>query len=803
MPQPTVSVAPAGSGAAESQYYRWEVSGKPLAIEIRLDVVERLDREVVQTFRAITSRGSEVGGLLLGRIRQQPRPTVVIEDYEPVACDYRRGPLYLLAEEDRTRLQEALARWSEQPPRDYVVVGFYRSNTRKELVLDDEDVALINQYFREPHHVFLLIKPFAAKANLAGFFLREGGQLPSESNLTFPFNRAELVHSGAKAAPVPPPADKAETGSPAVAKPQASAAPAAPPAKSTTATPRVPIEIRIAMPLEPPSPASTAPKEAAGPVRDAKAAAVPLGGTPEKTKSVAPDKAVAGGAAVNDGKGPTPSESQPVADRRRPTPLARPEAKGAPGDGQTSTEPRPSAAAPVETRAPSDGKPVPTGKPPAEARREEAVKPAEQAKPALEEKSSITAQPAAGSLMGPTAVEPSRAEVAEGPSSRKRSLWIALALVLVAIAAGLVFWLRTRGAGPGVPPEASALGLRVERSGGQLLLSWNRSLPLLQTAQRAILTITDGDYREDVEMDLGQLRGGSIVYSPITSDVSFRLEVTDLRNGKSVSESVRVLGGKPSPSGPPADPGTATKGAAPTATVPGAPTPEASKGNQELRSMTPPPSPAARESLAARLSVPEDLLSSVAPPKVEVPASGSQPPGAPPPPEVKAEPQLGAASEAAQVIQPASQPATPPAAPATKPASEPPTPAAQAAKPAAQAASPAVQPETPAAPSVPAATPSDQPVRVGGVVQEAKLIQRRDPVYPALARQARLQGVVRLEAVIGPNGRVEKAEAISGPPLLRQAAIDAVKQWVYQPATLNGKPVRVTTQIEINFTMGR
>jgi protein TonB len=63
--------------------------------------------------------------------------------------------------------------------------------------------------------------------------------------------------------------------------------------------------------------------------------------------------------------------------------------------------------------------------------------------------------------------------------------------------------------------------------------------------------------------------------------------------------------------------------------------------------------------------------------------------------------------------------------------------------------------------------------------------------------------VVKLEAVIGPDGRVEKVQAISGPPLLRQAAIDAVRQWVYEPSRLNGQPVRTTTQIEINFTLGR
>jgi len=89
--------------------------------------------------------------------------------------------------------------------------------------------------------------------------------------------------------------------------------------------------------------------------------------------------------------------------------------------------------------------------------------------------------------------------------------------------------------------------LRAERNAGQLLLSWNREAALVKTASKAVLSISDGDHREDVQLDLGQLRNGSIVYSPITNDVSFRLEVTDAKLGKSLNESVRALAGRPSP----------------------------------------------------------------------------------------------------------------------------------------------------------------------------------------------------------------------------------------------------------------
>jgi protein TonB len=92
-------------------------------------------------------------------------------------------------------------------------------------------------------------------------------------------------------------------------------------------------------------------------------------------------------------------------------------------------------------------------------------------------------------------------------------------------------------------------------------------------------------------------------------------------------------------------------------------------------------------------------------------------------------------------------------------------------------------------------------VRIGGKVQAAKLISQVTPVYPPLARQARISGVVRLEAVIGRDGRIKSLRVAGGHPLLVQAAIEAVGKWVYQPTLLNGEPVEVLTQIEVNFKL--
>ena len=99
------------------------------------------------------------------------------------------------------------------------------------------------------------------------------------------------------------------------------------------------------------------------------------------------------------------------------------------------------------------------------------------------------------------------------------------------------------------------------------------------------------------------------------------------------------------------------------------------------------------------------------------------------------------------------------------------------------------------------ATP--QRIRVGGNVQAANLIRKVTPVYPPLAKQARVQGTVRFTAIISKDGTIQQLQLVSGHPLLVQAAQDAVKQWLYKPTLLNGEPVEVVTQIDVNFTLSQ
>lgn len=84
---------------------------------------------------------------------------------------------------------------------------------------------------------------------------------------------------------------------------------------------------------------------------------------------------------------------------------------------------------------------------------------------------------------------------------------------------------------------------------------------------------------------------------------------------------------------------------------------------------------------------------------------------------------------------------------------------------------------------------------------EGSLIRRVDPIYPALARSARIQGPIVLLATISISGSIENLRAISGHPLLVGAAIDAVKQWRYRPYILNGEPIELETEITVNFVL--
>ncbi len=108
----------------------------------------------------------------------------------------------------------------------------------------------------------------------------------------------------------------------------------------------------------------------------------------------------------------------------------------------------------------------------------------------------------------------------------------------------------------------------------------------------------------------------------------------------------------------------------------------------------------------------------------------------------------------------------------------------------------------PPAPPRPATPPTQPtPFRVSAGVQAARLIYSPHPLYPSIAVRTRTQGTVHINALIAANGTVQNLHVVSGPPLLINAALDAVRQWRYKPTLLNEAAVEVLTEIDVVFTL--
>ena len=109
---------------------------------------------------------------------------------------------------------------------------------------------------------------------------------------------------------------------------------------------------------------------------------------------------------------------------------------------------------------------------------------------------------------------------------------------------------------------------------------------------------------------------------------------------------------------------------------------------------------------------------------------------------------------------------------------------------------------TPSPPPVTTKPPANKRIYLTSVVEEAKLVFHPSPEYPPLAKMARIQGTVRLEAIISKDGTIQDLKAVSGHPLLIRSAMDAVAHWRYQPTLLDHDPVEVVTEVEVKFILG-
>ena len=181
--------------------YVWEPADKAISVRLSLDVVDRMQQDVMRGFGAVPKRGAEVGGILLGRAATGDKTVVTIDDFVLVPIEYKRSPSYLLSEEDAQAFDAAVEKARNSPDPLPSPVGYFRSHTRDGVGLGAEDLAIFQMHFPEPETVALIIKPYGTKVSQAGFYFKEDGKFQSGPPLLeFPFRRRDLDPE----APVPP-----------------------------------------------------------------------------------------------------------------------------------------------------------------------------------------------------------------------------------------------------------------------------------------------------------------------------------------------------------------------------------------------------------------------------------------------------------------------------------------------------------------------------------------------------------------------------------------------------------------------
>jgi TonB family protein len=297
--------------------------------------------------------------------------------------------------------------------------------------------------------------------------------------------------------------------------------------------------------------------------------------------------------------------------------------------------------------------------------------------------------------------------------------------------------------------DPSALGLKFQRVGNDWQFSWDGSSPILLNAAAGRLSITDGFIHKTLDLDLSELRSGRIMYTPVTDDVRVRLDVVSQESATLASETGRMVAGLlPSPSA-----SMQTNGGSPIARV----------RSDKLNPLA---------SDAAAIS--GDPTVPISPGKSSIEGESHHVFAAVPlsirPPTTAIRHEIGNVE-------------------GTLPSS---TVTFQDMHTLAQQALPPVPSEDSNFGVVPNSTVRDKP---------AELISRSAPVYPEIARQSHTAGRVELLVSIGTSGRVDSASVLNGDPVLARAALDAVKDWRYRPAQINGKASKSEIVIAIVFKL--
>ena len=131
-------------------FLTWNAPEKSLVIRLDHSVIERLNIEVMRGFGVTRRRGTETGGILIGRIDRAASSRASHQEFEVVPCEYASGPSYILSAIDRQKFKEAVARWQPSLDRDLYAVGYSRSHTRDGFTFDEKDATLFRDYFNDP-----------------------------------------------------------------------------------------------------------------------------------------------------------------------------------------------------------------------------------------------------------------------------------------------------------------------------------------------------------------------------------------------------------------------------------------------------------------------------------------------------------------------------------------------------------------------------------------------------------------------------------------------------------------------------
>jgi hypothetical protein len=154
--------------------YSWNLPGGGASISMPVTVAERIKQQVMDAFCALPKRGLEVGGVLFGRVAGREPLEIVVDAFEPIPCEHRFGPSFILSDDDHVQLRQILA----GPRPASSVVGYYRSFTGREIELDETDQELIENRFSGPEQVVLAIKPISFTQCVAWCFTRQNSHLP-------------------------------------------------------------------------------------------------------------------------------------------------------------------------------------------------------------------------------------------------------------------------------------------------------------------------------------------------------------------------------------------------------------------------------------------------------------------------------------------------------------------------------------------------------------------------------------------------------------------------------------------------